>query len=185
MKHTTVLRGAASGAILLLAGCGDDGLSRTFGLNRDAPDEFTVTTRAPLSMPPDFTLRPPQPGAARPQEQSTTQSAQVTIAGAAALAAPTSPASSPGQEALLAAAGPPPPPNIRALVEADATKAANDRSLSDTLMFWKTPVTPAVVVDPAKEAERLHDNAALGKSPDDGQTAIIQKKEESLFDRLF
>ena len=52
-------------------------------------------------------------------------------------------------------------------------------------MFWKPPSPKGVVVDPAKEAERLQDNAALGKSPDDGQTAIIQKKDESLFDKLF
>ena len=39
----------AAGA--LLAGCGAD-TARSFGLTRDAPDEFQVTTRAPLSMPP-------------------------------------------------------------------------------------------------------------------------------------
>ena len=44
-----------------LAACSGDELTRTFGLTRDAPDEFQVTTRAPLSMPPDFTLRPPRP----------------------------------------------------------------------------------------------------------------------------
>src|SRR5580692_2744055 len=99
-------------APLLLAACSGN-VERAFGLQRDAPDEFTVTTRAPLSMPPDFTLRPPDPGAARPQEQSTTQTAQVTIAGADALNAPSGPSDSPGQDALLAAAGSPPPANIR------------------------------------------------------------------------
>ena len=34
------------------------------------PDEFAVVTRAPLSMPPDYGLRPPRPGAARPNETS-------------------------------------------------------------------------------------------------------------------
>jgi hypothetical protein len=37
-------------AAMLLAGCGQV-TARTLGLTRDAPDEFQVTTRAPLSMP--------------------------------------------------------------------------------------------------------------------------------------
>ena len=34
---------------------------------------------APLTMPPDFNLRPPQPGAARPQEKSSEQQARQAI----------------------------------------------------------------------------------------------------------
>src|SRR5450755_3176733 len=69
---TTASRLVAPAMIVVLcSGCSTfSSLSRTFGLTHDAPDEFTVVTRAPLSMPPDFTLRPPQPGVARPQEQS-------------------------------------------------------------------------------------------------------------------
>ena len=63
-------------------------LSRTFGLTRDAPDEYTVTTRAPLSMPPDYNLRPPRPGSPRPQEQSERQQAQEALVPALALGAP-------------------------------------------------------------------------------------------------
>ena len=84
---------------LALAGCGNNDLSRTFGMTRDAPDEFQVTTRAPLSMPPDFMLRPPRPGAPRPQEMSPRQEAEATLAPQAALAgrraAPSAPASRP------------------------------------------------------------------------------------------
>ena len=51
MRHFPLLAAAPLlllGA-LLLSGCGGDDVSRTFGLQRDAPDEFQVTTRAPLS----------------------------------------------------------------------------------------------------------------------------------------
>jgi hypothetical protein len=34
------------------------------------PDEFEVVQRAPLTIPPDFDLRPPKPGSPRPQEVS-------------------------------------------------------------------------------------------------------------------
>jgi hypothetical protein len=47
----------------MLAGCGSTGL-----LNRDRPDEFAVSRQAPLVVPPDFALVPPNPGAPRPQE---------------------------------------------------------------------------------------------------------------------
>src|SRR5215470_10603885 len=43
------------------------------------PDEFAVESRAPLTIPPDFDLRPPQPGASRPQEKSSDQQAKQTI----------------------------------------------------------------------------------------------------------
>jgi hypothetical protein len=47
----------------LLAGCGSTGL-----LNRERPDEFAVSRQAPLVVPPDFSLTPPNPGAPRPQD---------------------------------------------------------------------------------------------------------------------
>ena len=56
-----------AGLALTITGCGDS-ITRTIGLVRDAPDEFTVTTRAPLAMPPSFDLPPPTPGLPRPQE---------------------------------------------------------------------------------------------------------------------
>src|ERR1700709_2481332 len=76
------------GALVLLGGCNGDKMARTFGLSRDAPDEYTVTTRAPLWMPPDYNLRPPRPGAARPQEQSERQQAQEALVPQTALDAP-------------------------------------------------------------------------------------------------
>ena len=44
---------------LTLAAC--EGLKDTLGWNKQSPDEFVVVTRAPLTLPPDFTLRPPAP----------------------------------------------------------------------------------------------------------------------------
>ena len=46
---------------VLLAGCGS--LRNLAGLQKKSPDEFAVTTKAPLVIPPDFNLRPPTPGA--------------------------------------------------------------------------------------------------------------------------
>jgi len=46
---------------LLLSGCSN--LREWAGLQKKSPDEFAVTTKAPLVIPPDFNLRPPLPGA--------------------------------------------------------------------------------------------------------------------------
>jgi hypothetical protein len=66
-----------SSGMLLLSGCTD--LKRAIGLEKTSPDEFAVESRAPLEMPPDFDLRPPQPGASRPQEKSSDKLARQVI----------------------------------------------------------------------------------------------------------
>ena len=172
---------------LALAGCGSGSdISRTFGLTRDAPDEFQVTTRAPLSMPPDYALRPPRPGAPRPQELSSRDAAEATLAPQAALGGPTQDGTaSPGQSALLSAAGPPAPADIRTKVAADAAMDQTDQGLADKLMFWRSPTDKAVLVDPQKESQRLRENAALGSSPLAGDTPIIQRKKDTLWDSIF
>jgi len=53
-------------ACLALSGCGET--RRALGYDKTPPDEFTVVSRAPLSQPPDYALRPPDPGAPRPQD---------------------------------------------------------------------------------------------------------------------
>ncbi|HVZ08135.1 DUF3035 domain-containing protein [Rhodopila sp.] len=167
---------AACGLLLLLSGCsGMNSLYRTFGLTRDAPDEFTVTTRAPLSMPPDFTLRPPRPGAPRPQEQSERQAAEEALVPQLALNQPQAGASA-GQDALLAETGPAAPADIRQKVNQDARYAADDQSLIDKILYWRKPGTEGAQVDAQKEAQRLRQNAALGQPPDVGETPIIQQK---------
>jgi hypothetical protein len=170
---------------LALAGCSTNDLSRTFGLTRDSPDEFQVTTRAPLSMPPDYTLRPPRPGAPRPQELSSRQEAEATLAPQAALASAQGGDISPGQQAMVSAAGPPAPADIRRRVDADAALTQSDRGFADRVMFWRTPPDRSVVVDPQREARRLRENAALGQSPTAGDTPIIQRKKDTLWDSIF
>ena len=59
--HAIARLGLACGLIWLLAGC--EGIRDQLGFNKKAPDEFTVVKKAPLVLPPDFSLRPPAPGA--------------------------------------------------------------------------------------------------------------------------
>ena len=61
----------------LIAGCTD--FKKSIGLEPTLPDEFAVESRAPLTIPPDFDLRPPSPGAPRPQEKASNQQAKQAI----------------------------------------------------------------------------------------------------------
>jgi len=176
--------GAVLGVAALLAGCGNDNLARTFGLVHDAPDEFTVTARAPLSMPPDFSLRPPRPGAPRPQERSERTQAEQALVPQQALGVVAG-ADSPGQDALVSEAGPAAPKDIRAQVDQDAQLDQPGHGFTDKLLFWRSPPPPGIVVDPTKEAQRLRQNAALGRSVDDGDTPIIQPKQKGLLEGIF
>jgi hypothetical protein len=185
MRTRSILASAALLAPLALSACSGDELTRTFGLTRDAPDEFQVTTRAPLSMPPDFTLRPPRPGASRPQELTQQQQAEAALVPDAALNPPTRAANSPGQQALVSAAGRPAPANIRAQVDNEAAEDTPSRSFTDRLMFWKPAPPPGTAVDPSREAARLRQNAALGQSPEAGDTPIIQRKKQGILDSIF
>ena len=120
-------------ALVLLGGCATGDLTRTFGLTRDPPDEYTVTTRAPLSMPPDYNLRPPRPGAPRPQEQSERDQAAAALVPQLALGSPQGDAS-PGQAALLQETGPAAPPDIRAKVDQEANQAKGDEGFINNLL---------------------------------------------------
>ena len=77
MRKITVLVLAGS-ATLMLSGCGASGL-----FNRVRPDEFAVQRQAPLVVPPDFALTPPQPGAPRPSSHSGQQDALEAMFGTA------------------------------------------------------------------------------------------------------
>src|SRR5690606_37352619 len=66
---------------LALAAC--EGVKQELGMTKQPPDEFAVVaSKAPLVVPPDFTLRPPRPGAPRPQEPQPTEAARNALVAA-------------------------------------------------------------------------------------------------------
>src|SRR5262245_55506087 len=66
-------------ALLALGACSS--AKEKLCVTRKSPDEFAVVKRAPLAMPPDYSLRPPRPGAPRPQEGSPVDEARSTVLG--------------------------------------------------------------------------------------------------------
>ncbi|MBY0338410.1 MAG: DUF3035 domain-containing protein [Acetobacteraceae bacterium] len=167
-----------------LVACGDT--ARTIGLTRDAPDEFQVTTRAPLSMPPSLSnLPPPRPGAPRPQEiPAARQAESVLVPGAGLGSAGGAPTA--GEQAILAQLPGGAPSDIRRRVDEESLRLERtDRSLTDRILFWRPQTEPGVPVDPARESQRLRENAALGREATDGTTPVIQPpRPQGLFSGL-
>lgn len=146
-------------SLSLLAACSD--FKRAIGWERDSPDEFQTVQHAPLSQPPDFYLRPPTPGAPRPQDAVPVNQAQALLDGA-----PVNPNATAGlttgEAALLTQAGANnAPPDIRAQVDAATTALVQSSpSFVDKLMFWRSPQPAGQVIDPNAEAARLRQEAA-------------------------
>ncbi len=183
-NHTPALRAlaAAGMASLLLAGCSDT--KKMLGFEKVAPDEFNVVARAPLSLPPEYQLRPPEPGAARPQETSTRDQAKTVLTGKSGL---NGKGRSSGETALLSKAGAEQTePNIRGLVNRElAALAEADRTVVERLVFWRKQETPASLLDAGKEQQRLRENQALGQSVTDGESPIIKRRRKGLLEGWF
>ena len=180
----------AMGLVLALGACSN--FSEQLGLSKKSPDEFRVVAHEPLALPPNFQLRPPEPGAPRPQEGSARQQAQVAVFRAvpksdSAPVGDLDAALTPGEQALLKSAGADrAEPNIRQLINRETSEInAADETFITKLIFWYTPAPPGVVVDPDAEARRLRENAALGRPATAGETPIIERKAKGIFEDIF
>jgi hypothetical protein len=182
----------AAVASVALSGC--EGIRDQLGLNKNPPDEFQVVSREPLTVPPDFSLRPPEPGAERPQTGSVRDQAEQTVfrqdddgdaddgfeadAAAANLSA--------GERAFLAKAGAGrAPDDIRQVLKRETERLEEaDQNFVDRLVFWEQPETKGRVVDAEAEAKRLRENSALGKDATEGATPTIERQERGLLEGL-
>ena len=173
--------------VLALSACESGSLRRSLGLESRGPDEFRVVTRAPLDLPPDYGLRPPQPGAGRPNEPTVREQAKQTVFGAATPAVKVIPGRTAGESAMLRQAGAiDVDTSIRETVDRESAQLAQaDRSLTDRLIFWRDQPAAGTVVDPAAEQQRLRENAALGKPATEGETPIIQRKRRGILEGIF
>jgi len=192
------LAALALGLVALAALPGCDTLRSTFGGGKQAPDEFAVLARAPLSLPPDFQLRPPAPGMARPQDEAPQVQAQAALFGTntgvvpapgGIAAAPTVDMSnlSAGERSLLQMADADQvDPNIRRVVNEETTALIQrDRSFVNRLVFWQAPLPPGEVVDAQRERERLQETSARGQPPTTGTTPTIERRERGILEGIF
>jgi hypothetical protein len=171
-----------------LAGC--ESAKKAVGLGKNPPDEFQVVAQAPLSIPPDFNLPAPTPGAPRPQDgspQVTAENALLANSASGTAAPDTGAAQSSGEQALLQTAGATgADPNIRTVVNQEASaETAASQGLLDRLVFWREPEPAGTIVDPTAEQQRLQQNAALGQPVTTGATPTIKRRKKALFEGIF
>src|SRR5262249_375675 len=91
----------ASGMVVVLGGCEDT--RKILGMDKNPPDQFRIVSPPPLTMPPDYTLRPPQPGAARPQADNPTDTARsaLVVAGGAKPGSGSAPDATAGESLIV------------------------------------------------------------------------------------
>jgi len=185
---TTSIRVAGLGlALVLLGACSSGGVGDILGLEKRTPDEFNVVSRAPLTLPPNYGLRPPDPNSQRNQDLRPRESAQEALFGRNATQRLQKQkemlrdeGASPGEIALLEMTGAfEADPAIREIVEEETAALAREQdSFVDDLVFWKDKPQAGDIVDPGEEQRRLQENSALGRAPTEGDTPLIRRESE-------
>ena len=98
------------------------------------PNEFRVVTKAPLSVPPEYSLRPPGAGSTTPAEVAAAETSVTTAFGTEL-----GKDASASEKALVAAAGANAAnPAVRAQVDYEESKTIRkSSSIGDRIMFWR------------------------------------------------
>jgi hypothetical protein len=159
LLHLVLLGATAAG----MAGC--DTIRDAAGQTKDSPDEFAVVTKAPLVIPPDFSLRPPAAGAGPTNQIAPTQAAQAALftADPATVAASLPATMSTGERYLLVKAGVQnADPAIRQEIASDAGTRAADDSFTNNLLFGSSTPSAGTAVDADAEARRIDAQKAGG-----------------------
>lgn len=181
-------------AVLLLAGCSGGTAREILGFERNAPDEFAVVARPPLSVPPDFALRPPTPGAEPTQSTPSDLKARAALTGEESVsnggeAVSAGPLSSPAESTLLERAGAlRVDPQVRdKLRDEDYEHAVKqeEQQNSGWFDFGHSAESDAPVIDAKKEAERIRANKEAGKPVNEGQVPVEQESDGGVLRDLF
>src|ERR1700754_4133747 len=161
-----------------LAGCGST--RNALGMSKVTPDEFRIVTKAPLVVPPDYALRPPEPGEPRPQELQPESVARNALIGQREAEQ-----RSQGEKLLVAKAGAEKAdPLIRYVVDDEFGDLAHkDKSFADRVMFLRSDKSAA----PAGVANGDNTAAAVDAAAEDarvsaltgGKPVVIQRERQT------
>lgn len=177
-------------AALSLAGC--DTIRNAAGMEKSAPDEFAVLTKAPLVIPPDYNLMPPRPGAVPTNQVEPTDAAQQALFGndPATIASQLPSTYSDSEKMLLANAGVQNiDPQIRQHLQSDnKAMVATDDGFTKDILFWQKPATDnGHPLNADAEARKLDEKRA-GQQPGPDNKADAPppaKEDKGWFDGWF
>lgn len=187
MKKTPVYITSILCALLVLPGCSR--VQKELGIGRHSPDEFTVIKRAPLSLPPEYDILPPDPDNPRAQElkNQNTKRAENAVFGVQNAQTDKEGKKIAPENALLKSAGAQyADPDIRKTLDRETgyVLLEDEKKLSEKILFWQEEQDDASVINAKKEAERLKENQEEGRAINAGDVPTIQKKKGTI-DRLF
>ncbi len=138
------------------------------------PDEFRVVRKAPLTVPPDYNLRPPAPGESRPQELEPDAQARVAVFGQ-----DFGKDASEGEKLFVKQAGGEAVDRaVRQQVDYDTAQVLRkNRSFADQILNFGKASTPTdPVIDPTTEAERLKAQQVAVEDLTGTEKIIIKRK---------
>jgi hypothetical protein len=171
------LNAALAAALCGFALSGCSAMRDMAGLQKKSPDEFAVTTKAPLVIPPDFNLRPPMPGAPPANTLDPSSNAQQALfnnSDPQTVANGMRGNYSPAEKLLLAHAGSQnSDPAVRARLSAEERARQNaDRSFTDRILRASATRDTGQPVN----ADAAVNTTRSGRKP---TTAAAPKKEDS------
>jgi hypothetical protein len=187
MRIHAITLAAGLGAVLFLSACADT--RDALGLTNTPPDEFAVVDHPPLSMPPDFALRPPTPGVESPRGDNPSEKAAKALYGddnmelvpQQGVSSLNVAGLSGAEQALIQQSGAAQADRtIRTQLDRESNQQVlSNRKLIDELLFWRKPKQTGTIVDPIAEAERLKAARMLGKPVTAGATTGYNRGKET------
>jgi len=129
MKFTNIL--IAISASYMILGCTQT--TKALGITKNAPNEFNILTKAPLVVPPEYNLRPPQIGTSSSENNYSQESARNALLGNIDDVEPTR-----GEVVLMSKAGVGSAnPEIRLEIDGSNSVERKSKGFSDQVLFWK------------------------------------------------
>jgi len=170
----------------LLSACNTD-IKEALGLNHKGPDEFQVVSRPPLTIPPEFNLRPPLNETDNVSRVPASDQAHNQVLGTKPVSNNLDSVSSGdlpnGADAQLLknAGATSADPTIRQKILDDRNNGLPNQNSPYLLGGDKADTQ----VDSAKEAERLKENKAENKPATQGDTPVVAPKGNGILGDIF
>jgi hypothetical protein len=163
---------AVAAMALVGASACTSGVRQALGTERTAPDEFRVVTIAPLTVPPEYSLRPPAPGQLRPEDIFPDQQARRALFGDFS-----SENASRGEILLAArAGGAEANPNVRALIDGEtAAVVRKNEGFADRLIFWRSE-TMVPAADRAAPIDVEEERSRIAEVTGGGDVTIVRPR---------
>jgi hypothetical protein len=181
--------------IPVIAGCSSNAKD-TLGLRRTAPDEFKVISNPPLSMPPEFSLRPPSSGEDKAAVAAANETEVKNILekkpSSKVAKAEANQKTTKGEGAFLGMAGAEDTDSqIKAILTAESEQQAKqekEKGFLDKIASFSNKDakdTQPVLVKANAEKDRITKNKEEGKPVTEGETPTVAPAKKGLLQNVF